>query len=1016
MRRFASSRLLAASPPLSQLHDNDVALLLIPHNAAILAACEIEDADGSGIISGAALARVLAGPPLFFSPVNVTFLLARIGATRSSETIAYDKFVNAFAIGGRAGIDVADAAKKRLLRHIAKEKMSPWQLLQSHGLLQPPSISAEISAPVGDAVVVRGSLMCAIETSEGGTSEGAAEPQSALPRSPLSSPDSPDPAPAPSVHVFDRGSVRQFLRKVGAGSLNGSDVHSLVHTLDPGLTDRICLADLIGLLTDKESEASAKKLLDEQESVRLQRQREEEEANRKREEEVLQQRRLQLEQALAAEAQLKLQQQAARDEERALAAARAEQLQRMEAQLTRDRQTAALEKLSGKYGSLFALFSRADSQNTGFLTHRALSIALADAEVGLTPSTVAALLPMFCCDIGDSSGGGMSSDSVEWDAILIQHTDPPASAISTECRNIMTDHLDTLLAQLQQLQQHQQLASLSSCSVLVIERILCDMSLSLNISQRWALVRRLALLGGASPSSLGSRAAISSASPAVMCNVEDAIWTLAQPLLQTAVKAASQDVGRAFSVLDMNGDGVLTLQELQRGLVTLGAGIGTALLQLFLKHVDADGDGKVSVEEFMRAHAGPEMIVRSMLLKHWLSILASAEGRARINHSALAQSCAGSSTVQAACLRDLLPPLEEGVDVMPLLQEFAPNVARLVQMLRTHWPDIVGTCRRCDSTGTGWVTRKQLAAALVLPPVDLLPDEASTLVAVLPSPSAADVEGTPSVPMTGSVDYISLMKIVSPDEHALVQSLTLSWPALYTACSEVDTSTTSCVPMASFEVAAASASLPVECVVRVAPNNPSYSNGIINYMKFIDRYVPVAASVLRSLVERAAWKDFLSLALPSFPSAADPANFSPLASFHCAGIVPLNVRNEILVATMQHPLLRLQSEQIDCIREWLNRAFTKDGSVDWGSFVWVLAAPAATSALQRIWRQLWQVSTSRSGEHSEWTATEVISVLESVKMPPHEAAAIILHVRASYSASNGSIDWFAALSALAGRA
>jgi hypothetical protein len=162
-----------------------------------------------------------------------------------------------------------------------------------------------------------------------------------------------------------------------------------------------------------------------------------------------------------------------------------------------------------------------------------------------------------------------------------------------------------------------------------------------------------------------------SASAAVTFNAEVAIWTLAQPLLQAAVRSASEDVGRAFAVLDGNGDGVLTLQELQRGLVALGVGVGAALLQLFLKHVDADGDGRVSVEEFMRAHAGPEMIVRSMLLQHWLSILAAAEGRTRINHSALAQACTGSSSVQAACLRDMLPLADEGVEVMPLLHAAA---------------------------------------------------------------------------------------------------------------------------------------------------------------------------------------------------------------------------------------------------------------------------------------------------------------------------------------------------------
>ncbi len=1023
LRRFASSRLLAASPSLSQLQDNDVALFLLPHNAAILAACETADADGSGMISGAVLAGVLAGPPLFLSPVNVTFLLARIGATRFTESIAYDKFIHAFAIGGRAGIDVADSAKKRLLAHIMKEKVTPLQLMQSHGLLPPQSDSA-VTSPVvsghvptpttSEAKTVTSEVeSVSSENLEDRAAGSAAEPQSNEPHLPPISAafTACAAATAPAAHVFDRASVRQFLRKVGAGSLNGSDVHALVHTLDPGLTDHISQADLISLMTDKETEAAAKKLQEEQAAALLQRQRDEAEAFRKREEEVLQQRRLQLEQALAAEAELKLQQQAARDEERALAIARAEQLQRIEAQLARDRQLSALEKLSGKYAPLFSLFEKADPQHVGFISHRALSIALADAEVGLPPSTVATLLQIFC---NDFSGSDVSPDSVEYDAILVQHTFPQASDIAAECRSIMADHLDALLAHLQQPQHHQQHSSLSSCTVPAVERVICDMSLPLNVSQRWALVRRLALLGGASPSVLGVRNSMGSASPAVTFDAEKAIWTIAQPLLQAAVRSSSQDVGRAFAVLDTNGDGVLTSQELHRGLVALGVGVGAALLQLFLKHIDRDGDGKVSVEEFMRAHAGPEMIVRSIFLQHWLSILAAAEGRSRINHSTLAQACSVISSVQATCLRDLLPPLEEGVEVMSLLREYAPHVARLVEILRLHWPDVVSTCRRCDTSGLGWVTRKQLAAALVLPPVDLLPDEAAALVAVIPSPSSAGASDAPATLVLGSVDYVALMKIVSPEEHALTELLASKWPALYISCSEIDTISASCVSIAAFEVAAASVSLPVQCIVSAAHSSAGISNGVINYMTFISRYAPAAAAALRSLVDRASWKDFLSLALHSFPSAADPHVFSPLASADAAGIAPMSVRTSVLNATLQHPLLRLQSEQIDCICQWLDRSFTKDDSVAWGSFVWVLAAPAATSALQRVWRQLWEASASRSGDHSTWTPHEIISLLQSVKLPPHEAAAVLLHVRASHSSGDSCIDWLAAMSSLAG--
>jgi hypothetical protein len=65
---------------------------------------------------------------------------------------------------------------------------------------------------------------------------------------------------------------------------------------------------------------------------------------------------------------------------------------------------------------------------------------------------------------------------------------------------------------------------------------------------------------------------------------------------------------------------------------------------------------------------------------------------------------------------------------------------------------------------------------------------------------------------------------------------------------------------------------------------------------------------------------------------------------------------------------------------------------------------------------LWQGSASRSGDQSAWTADEVLNLLQSVKLPPHEAAAVILHVREAHPADDACIDWLAAMSALAGSA
>jgi hypothetical protein len=128
----------------------------------------------------------------------------------------------------------------------------------------------------------------------------------------------------------------------------------------------------------------------------------------------------------------------------------------------------------------------------------------------------------------------------------------------------------------------------------------------------------------------------------------------------------------------------------------------------------------------------------------------------------------------------------------------------------------------------------------------------------------------------------------------------------------------------------------------------------------------------------------------------------------------LNVDAEAVVAVLQHPLLRLPREQVDCICQWLESDFKKDGKVAWAGFIWILAARAATSALQRVWRQLWEATASRSGSDPSWTASEVVSLLRVVKLPPHEAAAVVLHARIFHLEGNGRIDWPSAMKNLSG--
>jgi protein phosphatase len=64
-------------------------------------------------------------------------------------------------------------------------------------------------------------------------------------------------------------------------------------------------------------------------------------------------------------------------------------------------------------------------------------------------------------------------------------------------------------------------------------------------------------------------------------------------------------LARAFSYMDINGDGVLTPEEFREGLLTLNALVSEPLseqtMDLIVKHIDRDEDGQISYQEFCSA-------------------------------------------------------------------------------------------------------------------------------------------------------------------------------------------------------------------------------------------------------------------------------------------------------------------------------------------------------------------------------------------------------------------------------
>ena len=57
---------------------------------------------------------------------------------------------------------------------------------------------------------------------------------------------------------------------------------------------------------------------------------------------------------------------------------------------------------------------------------------------------------------------------------------------------------------------------------------------------------------------------------------------------------SSDDLSQAFAMMDQNGDGFLTKDEIKAGLIKAGEPISDATVEEMLKAADQNNDGKVS--------------------------------------------------------------------------------------------------------------------------------------------------------------------------------------------------------------------------------------------------------------------------------------------------------------------------------------------------------------------------------------------------------------------------------------
>jgi calmodulin len=66
---------------------------------------------------------------------------------------------------------------------------------------------------------------------------------------------------------------------------------------------------------------------------------------------------------------------------------------------------------------------------------------------------------------------------------------------------------------------------------------------------------------------------------------------------------AEEEIREAFKVFDKNGDGYVEVAELRQVVQGLGEPLSEADLQEMIKEADADGDGRISYQEFVRLMA-----------------------------------------------------------------------------------------------------------------------------------------------------------------------------------------------------------------------------------------------------------------------------------------------------------------------------------------------------------------------------------------------------------------------------
>ena len=73
------------------------------------------------------------------------------------------------------------------------------------------------------------------------------------------------------------------------------------------------------------------------------------------------------------------------------------------------------------------------------------------------------------------------------------------------------------------------------------------------------------------------------------------------------------ELRKAFNVMDANGDGVVTKEELKTLLSGLGEEVTDEIVDEMINIADADGDGKVNFEEFVNAATSGAMWTRLWL-------------------------------------------------------------------------------------------------------------------------------------------------------------------------------------------------------------------------------------------------------------------------------------------------------------------------------------------------------------------------------------------------------------------